>query len=73
MLPSILVCVMVLLVMVSASLFLQNKHYRQENRELIIQNDSIMSVNIELKSALNGGLSNPVKKTSFQPKKEKHQ
>ncbi len=32
----------------------ENKYYRKANRELIIQNDSIISVNIELKSAING-------------------
>ena len=66
---SILICTVILLLMVNGSLYLQNRYYRLENRELIIRNDSIISVNIELKSALNGSLNNNVKKTSFEGRK----
>lgn len=38
----------VLLLLMCGGLYRQNKHYQQENRRLIIQNDSLMSVNIEL-------------------------
>ena len=68
---SILICVVVLLLLVNGSLYLQNRYYRQENRQLIISNDSIISVNIELKSALNGSLNNGVKKTSYEGKRGK--
>jgi hypothetical protein len=36
----------------SGYLYNQNNSYQSENRKLIIQNDSILSVNIELKKAL---------------------
>lgn len=36
----------------SGCLYQQNNAYRSVNRRLIIQNDSIISVNIELKNAL---------------------
>lgn len=46
--------VLILLVMMVASiafngiLYQQNRSYRTQNRELILQNDSILSVNLEL-------------------------
>jgi len=33
-------------------LFVQNNYYRNENRQLILQNDSIISVNLQLKDTL---------------------
>lgn len=33
-------------------LYLQNRFYKQQNRELIIQNDSILSANLELKRSM---------------------
>jgi hypothetical protein len=41
-----------LLVLVSGFLYQQKRFYQQQNRELIIRNDSVLSVNIELKNAL---------------------
>lgn len=40
--------IIMLLIIVCGCLYKQNRTYRQENRRLIIENDSIMSVNIEL-------------------------
>ena len=40
------------LTVVSGCLFQQNRVYESENRRLILQNDSIMSVNIELRKYL---------------------
>lgn len=42
----------VLLAIASGFLYRQNKMYQQQNESLIIQNDSILSVNIELTKAL---------------------
>lgn len=44
--------IILLLAVISGCLFQQNRKYAAENRRLIIQNDSIMSVNIELKQFL---------------------
>jgi CHASE3 domain sensor protein len=41
-----------ILVIISGFLYQQKKFYQQQNRELIIQNDSVLSVNIELQNAL---------------------
>ena len=41
-----------LMFIVSGCLYAQNTGFRKENRKLIIENDSIMSANIELKHAL---------------------
>jgi hypothetical protein len=42
----------VLLLLMNAYLYQQNNNYRHQNRTLILQNDSILSVNLEL---TNGG------------------
>jgi hypothetical protein len=39
---------MVASVTVNGILFQQNRSYKHQNRELILQNDSILSVNLEL-------------------------
>jgi hypothetical protein len=67
----LMVIMLVLLTTVGSCLYSENRYYKKANRELIIQNDSIISVNIELKSAVDGTLKNDSKKTSFKPKKEK--
>jgi hypothetical protein len=41
-----------LMFIVSGCLYQQNTGYKKANRKLIIENDSIMSANIELKHAL---------------------
>lgn len=47
----LLLCALVTLLALSAYLLQQNSHYRDQNRRLILQNDSILSANLEL---LNG-------------------
>lgn len=64
---SVMICAMLLLLLVNGSLYLQNRYYRQENRELIIRNDSIVSENLELKGVMSGSINN-LKKTSFTQK-----
>jgi hypothetical protein len=44
----ILFVLMVVSVTVNGILYQQNRTYRHHNRELILQNDSILSVNLEL-------------------------
>jgi hypothetical protein len=46
--------VIVVLIIVSTWLATQNRQYQSHNRKLIIQNDSIMAVNIELLHVLEG-------------------
>lgn len=41
-----------ILVIISGFLYQQKRFYQQQNRDLIIQNDSVLSVNIELQNAL---------------------
>jgi CHASE3 domain sensor protein len=53
---------LVILLFVSGLLFHQNNVYRQENRELIIENDSVISVNIELRESLEKSSSIPGKR-----------
>lgn len=60
------------LTLVSGCLFHQNKVYESQNRKLIIQNDSIMSVNIELKNFLEQRNSSAIK-TSTKGFKEEGQ
>ncbi|MBD0280394.1 MAG: hypothetical protein ICV51_17850 [Flavisolibacter sp.] len=50
---SFLMVVIVFLMVFVGFLYNQNKEYRNKNRELIIQNDSVLSVNVELKAILN--------------------
>ena len=51
---SLLVSGLIILALLSGVLYHQSRTYESENRRLIIQNDSIMSVNIELKNTLMG-------------------
>ena len=44
----IMLALMVGSITVNAILYQQNRSYRHHNRELILQNDSILSVNLEL-------------------------
>ena len=44
----VLLCALVALLALSAYLLQQNSHYRDANRRLILQNDSILSANLEL-------------------------
>jgi hypothetical protein len=44
--------VAVLLLLVTACLYRQKRTYMEQNRQLILQNDSIISVNIELLRSL---------------------
>ena len=46
-----IVGVFVVMLFFNGFLFIQNKEYKTLNRELIIQNDSILSANIELMKA----------------------
>jgi hypothetical protein len=48
----IFIFLIIVLGVMSGCLYNHNRNYRQENRDLIIKNDSIISVNIELKDAL---------------------
>lgn len=52
----------VALTLFSGILYKQSQSMERENRKLIIQNDSIMSVNIELKNSL-------IRKSSFTENK----
>lgn len=47
-----LLCVILVLLGINGCLYQKNKVYRRENRQLIIQNDSLLSINIELNEAL---------------------
>lgn len=44
----ILFLLMVISITMNGFLYQQNRSYRHHNRELILQNDSILSVNLEL-------------------------
>jgi hypothetical protein len=48
----LITCSALVLFVVSGFLYHQNSSFKKENRRLIIANDSIISVNIELKNAL---------------------
>ncbi|MBD0367124.1 MAG: hypothetical protein ICV53_13605 [Flavisolibacter sp.] len=50
---SFLMVVIVFLMVFVGFLYNQTKEYKNKNRELIIQNDSVLSVNVELKAILN--------------------
>ena len=43
-----LLAVNIVLIIAVSTLYFQNRSYKSMNRELIIQNDSILSVNLEL-------------------------
>ena len=47
-----LVALIIVLTGVSLFYYRQNQNYRRQNEELIIRNDSVLSVNIELRNAL---------------------
>lgn len=49
----ILIAISVILIVINGCLYKTNKVYRRENRDLIIQNDSVLSINIELNEELN--------------------
>ena len=59
----LLVLIMTLMI-VNGCLYKSNKAYRQENRTLIIQNDSVLSINIELNEQLNN-----YKRAAFKDRK----
>lgn len=48
----LLICFVMGLLALSGCLFKQSTSYKLRNRELILQNDSLISVNIELKQEL---------------------
>ena len=52
-----LLSAVVLLLALNAYLLHSNNRYRQQNRTLILQNDSILSVNLELKQGHQNGQS----------------
>jgi hypothetical protein len=47
-----MLCIILVLLGINGCLYQKNKGYRRENRQLIIQNDSLLSINIELNEAL---------------------
>lgn len=47
-----LIAIIAILLMISFRQYQRNEKYRENNRELLLQNDSIMSINIELKEQL---------------------
>lgn len=49
----LLLCLAVISLAVNGLLYQQNLTYKHHNRELILQNDSIISVNLELVDTLN--------------------
>ena len=52
-----LLLAVVLLLALNTYLLYANNQYRQQNRTLILQNDSILSVNLELKQVHQNGQS----------------
>jgi hypothetical protein len=65
-----LVC---LFAVTSGYMFVQNTKFENENRRLIIQNDSIISVNIELINALQLKPANKAKSTEVSLNMGTHQ
>jgi hypothetical protein len=59
-----LVVLIMSLIIVNGCLYKSNRTYRQENRNLIIQNDSVLSINIELNEQLNN-----YKRAAFKDRK----
>ena len=47
----LIICIVVLL-LVTGFLYFRNTVYKNEHKELILKNDSIMGVNIELKDSI---------------------
>jgi transcription termination factor Rho len=60
--------IIAVLIVVSGWLATQNRQYQSHNRKLIIQNDSIMAVNIELLQVLEGKVEMPKKHVLFSLK-----
>lgn len=54
----LLLFVIAVLVIMNSLLYRQNRTYKTENRELIIKNDSILSVNLELNHVINRTVNN---------------
>lgn len=59
--PNVLLVVLIVSVLffVIGFLFVENTFYKNENRKLLLQNDSVMSANIELKDIVDS-ISTPV-------------
>ncbi len=66
----IMAIAMVLATTAGSYFYSENRYYKKANRQLIIQNDSIISANIELKATLNGNTRTASKKP-FNPSKPK--
>lgn len=64
--PAFLLVIVLGLVVLNVSLYSRNKAYQQANRQLIIQNDSILSINIELNEVLNSN-QKQIKASSKKP------
>jgi len=54
--PPLLIAAVIALAMLSIFLYAENRSFRNANESLILQNDSIISVNIQLQSALKNRL-----------------
>lgn len=52
----VLIAGLILLLLLNCYLFRQNHIYKSANRQLILQNDSLMSVTIELKRQISSSL-----------------
>ncbi len=65
----ILVLGLILLFLLSCYLFRQNIIYRTQNRELILQNDSLIAVTIELKRKIAVPERNTVQNSQLQYRK----
>ncbi len=48
----LLISTVCILLFITGFLFIENKFYKKQNRMLLLQNDSIMSVNIEVKDSI---------------------
>lgn len=59
------------LTIISVCLLFENRSYQKQNRQLVIQNDSILSVNIELRKYLQKEATSPVKTLTTGFNKEK--
>jgi cell division protein FtsL len=54
----LLLLVIAVLMVINSLLYQQNRTYKTANRELIIKNDSILSVNLELNHVINRTVNN---------------
>jgi cell division protein FtsL len=57
-LTNLLIIICVVLLSAVASIYMQNRRYVQQNRQLLLENDSILSVNQELHQRLDMEASN---------------